>query len=464
MATMTTAWTQRSCWASGPSPAVVERAEHRGGERGGEDPAGDLVHAGRAPCGHVRQRPEERGERRERDDLPDVLHGGDATERREQRVGQGPRSRPSGAASRSPGKVMRTISPTVMKIAEGDGDRRLDHAFRSPVWTTAHTTSRPVTPTTRAVPRHSSMRRGTSTVDVIGHAPGRPRRRPSDRRGRGRAGSRCPSSGGSRVVETHGSRCSACTSASTMIGSNCVPRHRSISPTASSRSTGSAVGPGRRHGVEGVGHGDDPGELRDLLAAQPGRVAQAVDALVVVEDPLEGLVEELDVLEHLGAAQRVRLDHRELVVGEAARLLQDLRGHAELADVVEDPGVAQGVDPVLADAQDARDHHRCLGDPLAVTAGVVVLGLHGLDEGPDGGLVRLLLVGVLEERPARDEQGEQDQHGGEGADADPQHRYEQTEHPVARRTTARSARLPRRRRRAGWFRTRTRGSPRAGQH
>src|SRR5688572_23662318 len=71
---------------------------------------------------------------------------------------------------------------------------------------------------------------------------------------------------------------------------------------------GSPVGASRGHGVEGVGNGDDPGELRDVLACQSHRVAATVQALVVVPDAGDRLVEELELADDLDALPGVPLD------------------------------------------------------------------------------------------------------------------------------------------------------------
>ena len=73
------------------------------------------------------------------------------------------------------------------------------------------------------------------------------------------------SASSSTPLATQGSLTSAAISASTIRGSNCVPLQRSSSSIASSTERARAVGPRRRHRVERVGHGDDPGELGDLL-------------------------------------------------------------------------------------------------------------------------------------------------------------------------------------------------------
>ena len=58
------------------------------------------------------------------------------------------------------------------------------------------------------------------------------------------------------------------------------------------------------------------------VPGQAHRVAEAVDPLVVVHDPGERLVEELDLADDLEAPHRVQLDRGELVLGQAAGLLQ----------------------------------------------------------------------------------------------------------------------------------------------
>ena len=52
---------------------------------------------------------------------------------------------------------------------------------------------------------------------------------------------------------------------------------------------------------------------------QAHRVAEAVEPLVVVHDPGDRLVQELDLADDLEAPHRVQLDRGELVLGQAAR-------------------------------------------------------------------------------------------------------------------------------------------------
>ena len=130
-------------------------------------------------------------------------------------------------------------------------------------------------------------------------------------------------------------------------------------------------------------------------------------------------------------AHRVQLDGRVLLLGQLARLLQHLRGHAELADIVQHARVPDRLDALAPHADLARDHDRTTGYPVAVTAGVEVLGLDRLAQRAHRGLVRLLLLGELRHRPAGDEQRDQHQQRREEPDYAPQCGYEQAVGRVA---------------------------------
>ncbi len=71
------------------------------------------------------------------------------------------------------------------------------------------------------------------------------------------------------------------TKARTTSGSNCEPEQRCTSAIAFSNEVALAVRAVRRHRVQGVGHGEDPGTDVNLLAAEPPGVAAAVEALLV---------------------------------------------------------------------------------------------------------------------------------------------------------------------------------------
>jgi hypothetical protein len=96
---------------------------------------------------------------------------------------------------------------------------------------------------------------------------------------------------------------------------------------------------------------------------------------VVVQHAGDDLADLLHVLEDLGADRRVALDLLELLGGQAAGLLQDGLGHADLADVVQQPGHVDLLDVAVAQADLARQVAADERDALAVAAGVGVLGV-----------------------------------------------------------------------------------------
>src|SRR5512141_840524 len=60
------------------------------------------------------------------------------------------------------------------------------------------------------------------------------------------------------------------------------------------RVTGFTIDPRREHRIQRVRHMDDPRAERDLLPTQPGRIARPVEALVMVPDGRNGVVEEAE--------------------------------------------------------------------------------------------------------------------------------------------------------------------------
>ena len=79
---------------------------------------------------------------------------------------------------------------------------------------------------------------------------------------------------------------------------------------------------------------------------EPGRIAGAVPALVMVQNPLGDGVD-AEALEHAVADLRMTFEHEALRVGEWARLAQDLLGNRELAQVVQARGEAGQLDLLL---------------------------------------------------------------------------------------------------------------------
>ena len=97
---------------------------------------------------------------------------------------------------------------------------------------------------------------------------------------------------------------SAAASACTTSASNCEPAQRHSSRSASARAARRTIGARAGHRVERVGDVDDAGQQRDLVAAQPVRIALAVGPLVVQLDDRQ--VRREEVARCAGCARRRR--------------------------------------------------------------------------------------------------------------------------------------------------------------
>ena len=93
---------------------------------------------------------------------------------------------------------------------------------------------------------------------------------------------------------------------------------------------------------------------RDVLAGERVEVPVPVPALVVVADAGADRVEVREVAQDRVAEGHVLLDDVELLVGQLARLAQDLVRDADLADVVEQPGEPQRAELVVGDPEARR--------------------------------------------------------------------------------------------------------------
>src|SRR5207247_2022654 len=87
-----------------------------------------------------------------------------------------------------------------------------------------------------------------------------------------------------------------------------------------------AVGPRRGHGRESVGHGEDPGDERNVLPGQSVQVALAVPALVVMADAAPTEIQVREVADDRVAKGHVLLDDRVFLGRQRGRLAQDLVG------------------------------------------------------------------------------------------------------------------------------------------
>jgi hypothetical protein len=94
------------------------------------------------------------------------------------------------------------------------------------------------------------------------------------------------------------------------------------------------------------------------LGRQAVRVALAVDALVVVQADVEhGFRSAAAFGQHVVAALRVRAHQRELVLGQAARLVQHIQRHQRLAHVVQQAGESGLAAGLVVHAELARQRH-----------------------------------------------------------------------------------------------------------
>ena len=206
--------------------------------------------------------------------------------------------------------------------------------------------------------RRTSLHTASATVRGL---------RERDRRGvRRRPAARCSSS--ASVVPTRAPRRRA---PRRRRGRNASRRTRCISAIACSTRHRFAIGPRGRHRVEGVAGGDDARLQRNRLAGQPIGIAAAVPALVRgAHDPPDLDHEAADLLEHLLALDRVRLDDRPLALVELAGLVDDLLRHGDLADVVQQRAELDAALGVVVQSHRLGDVQRQAHDALAVLAGV----------------------------------------------------------------------------------------------
>ena len=150
-----------------------------------------------------------------------------------------------------------------------------------------------------------------------------------------------------------------------------------------------------------------------------------------MQDRCACLPQEADAADHFVPVLGVELDDPTLLGSQRPLLAQQPGGDAQLADVMQDAREAQNLQPVVRHPQFTGDEYGGPAHPFAVPAGVAVLDVHGLDEGPDRGLMRRTFPVVLSEDPARDVHGQQHQQGGDRpVRAAPQHRHHQSDQAV----------------------------------
>ncbi len=112
-----------------------------------------------------------------------------------------------------------------------------------------------------------------------------------------------------------------------------------------------AVGALVRHRAVRLEHREHPRAERDVLAAQPGRVARAVDALVVVEHRHRDIVQRGRLAEHVEPQPRMQLDQRPLVGRQLARAQPRPLGQRQVADRPQQRGADQHVALALVELE-----------------------------------------------------------------------------------------------------------------
>src|SRR3954471_6822464 len=120
----------------------------------------------------------------------------------------------------------------------------------------------------------------------------------------------------------------------------------------------SPVDPGREHRVEGIRDVDDARTERDLLPGQPVGIAGAVEALMVVPDGGDRVVQEAEPVDDAGPLLCVALHERPLVRRQARRLQENRVRDRELADVMEEGGMPEQVELHLRQAELTANRER----------------------------------------------------------------------------------------------------------
>ena len=140
----------------------------------------------------------------------------------------------------------------------------------------------------------------------------------------------------------------------------------------------------RGHRLEGVGESDDaPGE-RDVRAGELVGVARAVPLLVVLADAVPPGAE--PVLQRLGeasAGRRVARKDRPLLGVGPALQVEDLGGHGDLAEVVEQRRPPELLQLLLVEADLGSDQLGVGADAFGVTASQTVVAAEGGDHRHD---------------------------------------------------------------------------------
>ena len=146
------------------------------------------------------------------------------------------------------------------------------------------------------------------------------------------------------------------------------------------------VAAGSGHDLEDVGNSDDAPCVRDLVAGQAAWISHAVEPFVVLGDRGAPLAQPLEQRagQH-GALVGVLADQVPLDGYERGRLVEHGRGHADLAEVMQQRRPAQPVARRLRQVQLGGQNVGEDPDPLGVSAGPPVMGAQAGQQAEDAG-------------------------------------------------------------------------------
>ncbi len=155
---------------------------------------------------------------------------------------------------------------------------------------------------------------------------------------------------------------------------------------------GAVIRPVGGDGVVDVGELEDLRRHRELAALEPVGIPAAVELLVVPADDRQEVAQALERLADALPDDGVLVHHDPLLVGQPARLVDDLVRDPDLADVVQDAALPQGLAGVLVEAGEPPPLDGQGSHALGVTLGVRVLGLDGVRQREDhlGGVLEAL--------------------------------------------------------------------------
>ncbi len=152
---------------------------------------------------------------------------------------------------------------------------------------------------------------------------------------------------------------------------------------------GPAVGAVAGHRLERVAGMDDARLNGNSLATEPIRVAAAVPSLMLRSDDRSDPRQEWDRGHDPFADYRMLLHDSHLFVIEGPRLVQDVAGHADLSDVVEQRSVLEEAQHVSREPEALTDRLGERGGLPGVCLGMAVLGVERGGKRGDGGQVAL---------------------------------------------------------------------------